>query len=542
VGGRTWWEHEGTVHGVTWSTKFVACPRTCGVISDPWDGTLDIAVEVDVLEEGAQASLPAYLAAFVLGANIETRKVAASASIVVNGTKYPFASLHVRDFDAGPPPPLGMGMRRGYVALVLDMRDVGTAATIPGPAHPALSAIRNAGPVPLTVEIQFTLHPKANARVSVTPLPADLRFALDAEQAIPYGKDRAPVTLRFPLFAVTRERGAVPLEPATLLFMDPAYDAGLASQPVEAALRIPEKSPSAAMPRGRGDMRLVFSADRARVNRGASVTFMADLSFERRLPAHLAELLKPGTGDIKTGSDEPDELSEPGTNEPERLVLELQVQPRAGERRELFIASHGASAPTRCRLKLATVYELTLTSLVEADGSTARMLAGDVLELSVRKAPASGVGQAQDADVMLEVEVLDAAHLGGVGQWKPVTFDMTDRNLTLRLTLTEEPVIEPPPALYAALLRKRMEGKTSLSLPLYAQSPLPWRVDLPNAKADFRAGLMRRTATFVWSLVRPADEREQLGVFVVKCDRNGQTYLPDEASASVDFQAFVKLA
>ncbi|MBS0348036.1 MAG: hypothetical protein JSR69_16425 [Proteobacteria bacterium] len=544
VGGRTWWKYEGegTVHGTTWSTKFVACPRTCGVISDPWDGTLDIAVEVDVLEEGAQASLPAYLAEFVLGANFKTRKVAASASIVVNGTKYPFASLHVRDFDVGPPPPLGTSMRRGCVTLVLDMRDVGTAATLPGPAYPALCAIRNAGPVPPAVEVQFTLHPKANAKVSVTPLPADVRFALDAEQAIPYGRDRAPVTLRFPLFAVTRERGAVPLEPATLLFMDPAYDDGLASQPVEAALRIPEKSSSAAMPRGRGDMRFVLSADRARVNRGASITFMADLSFERRLPAHLAELLKPGTGDIKTGSDDPDELKELGVNDPELLVLELQVQPRAGERREIFIASRGASAPTRCRLKLATVYELTLTSLVEADGSTARMLAGDVLELSVRKAPASGVGQAQDADVMLKVDVLDAAHLGGMGQWKPVTFDMTDRNLTLRLTLTDEPVIEPPPALYAALLRKRMEDKTSLSLPLYAQSPLPWRVDLPNAKADFRAGLLRRTATFVWSLLRPADEREQLGVFVVKCDRNGQTYLPDEASESEDFQAFVKLA
>lgn len=534
VSGHTRWgytDDKNKPFGVMWTTKFVVCPRTCGVISDPWDGTLDIAVEFDVLEDMGQECLPAYLAAFVLGANIEAGAVAASAAIIVNGTRFPFLSLHIRDFDVGQPYPLGADMRRMHLTLVLDMRDARTATRVPGAAHRALASIRNAGTVPTSVEVQLTLHPKMDAIVSVCPISDGTPFALDQGQAIPHGRDRAPVTLRIPLFAVTREHGALPLEPATLLFMDPAYDAGLSSQPVEAALRIPERALSVAMSRGRGDMRFVLSADRGRVNRGASITFMADLSFERRLPAHLAELLEPGTGDIRTGSDELD-----------RLVLEMHVQPRAGERRELFSTSHGASAPTRSRLKLAMVYELALASLVEADGSTARLLAGDVLELSVRKAPASGVGLAQDADAMLEVEVLNAAQLGGVGQWIPVTFDMTDRNLTLRLMLTDEPVIEPPPALYAALLRKRIEDETSLSLPLYAQSPLPWRVDLPNAKADFRAGLMRRTATFVWSLLRPADERERLGVFVVKCDRNGQTYLPDEASASGDFQAFVKLA
>jgi hypothetical protein len=82
----------------------------------------------------------------------------------------------------------------------------------------------------------------------------------------------------------------------------------------------------------------------------------------------------------------------------------------------------------------------------------------------------------------------------------------------------------------------------ALSLPLYAQSPLPWRVDLPNARADFRAGLMRRTATFVWSLLRPADEKGRLGVFVVKSDRNGQSYLPEEGAVDSDFRPFNKLA
>ncbi|MBP7616321.1 MAG: hypothetical protein KA756_11765, partial [Steroidobacteraceae bacterium] len=280
VRGHTQWRAKGAAaddptYSVGWAMNFVACPRTCGVISDPWDGTLDFTVEVDVLEELDQASLSSYLAAFVLDANFEAMAVAATASIVVNGKEFPFASLHIRDMDVGPPIPPGTSVRRGYVALVLDMRAAGAAMPAPGPAHAALAAIRNAGPVLPTVEVQFTLHPRALARWPVPQLAPEAPFALGVGQSIPHGDDRAPVTLRFPLFAVTRERGAMPLEPATLLFMDPAYDAGLASQPSEDAQRIPEKATPPALPQGRGDMMFVLSADRARMNRGASVTFMA---------------------------------------------------------------------------------------------------------------------------------------------------------------------------------------------------------------------------------------------------------------------------
>ncbi len=541
VRGHTQWRAKGAAaddptYSVGWAMNFVACPRTCGVISDPWDGTLDFTVEVDVLEELDQASLSSYLAAFVLDANFEAMAVAATASIVVNGKEFPFASLHIRDMDVGPPIPPGTSVRRGYVALVLDMRAAGAAMPAPGPAHAALAAIRNAGPVLPTVEVQFTLHPRALARWPVPQLAPEAPFALGVGQSIPHGDDRAPVTLRFPLFAVTRERGAMPLEPATLLFMDPAYDAGLASQPSEDAQRIPEKATPPALPQGRGDMMFVLSADRARMNRGASVTFMADLRFERRLPSNLAQFLAAGTGDTQM-------LPKADPKEPDPFVFEMHVQPRAGERREVYLAPRGTGAPSRTRVQLATVYELALTTLVEADGSAAQLLAGDVLELLVRKGAAKNDGApSQGAEALLEVKVLDVAHMGQASQWKLVTFDLANQNRTLRLTLTDEPVIEPPPALYAALLRTRLNSETSLSLPLHAQSPLPRRVDLPDAKANFRAGLMRRTATFVWSLLRPADERGRLGVFVVKSDRNGQTYLPDEGSAEKDFRAFDKLA
>jgi hypothetical protein len=102
----------------------------------------------------------------------------------------------------------------------------------------------------------------------------------------------------------------------------------------------------------------------------------------------------------------------------------------------------------------------------------------------------------------------------------------------LLIVLTDESVAEPPSALYAALVhRQRAVNDVALSLPLYAQSPLPWRIDLRDAKNDFRRGLMRRAAIFIWSLCRPKAERKETGIFIVKIDHNGQTFIPDSKSS-----------
>jgi hypothetical protein len=97
------------------------------------------------------------------------------------------------------------------------------------------------------------------------------------------------------------------------------------------------------------------------------------------------------------------------------------------------------------------------------------------------------------------------------------------------LTLTDEAVVEPPPGLYAALLRtKNAAGAWRMAVPVYAQSPLPWRVDLVDPARDFRRGMMRRQATFVWTLGRPAEDFGPHSLYVIRVDRNGQTYLPEE--------------
>jgi hypothetical protein len=161
---------------------------------------------------------------------------------------------------------------------------------------------------------------------------------------------------------------------------------------------------------------------------------------------------------------------------------------------------------------------------MELDGSSAALVAGDILELTLAKKTAGDV----------QIDVVDVARPA-----VPVHISQLDKlalSRRLPIMLTDEPVGEPPPALYAALLRRTDTTETDdapqparLSLPLYAQLPLPWRVNLRDPKKDFRNVLVRRAATFVWSLVRPAAELETSRMHVVKVDRNGQTFLPEGA-------------
>jgi len=45
---------------------------------------------------------------------------------------------------------------------------------------------------------------------------------------------------------------------------------------------------------------------------------------------------------------------------------------------------------------------------------------------------------------------------------------------------------------------------------------------------DFRKGMMKRRASFVWTLMRPRGDFGGHSLYVIKSDRNGQTYLPKE--------------
>jgi hypothetical protein len=266
---------------------------------------------------------------------------------------------------------------------------------------------------------------------------------------------------------------------------------------------------------------LTFSVDRRRVNRKGALTLMADLRFEKPLAERIQENLGAAAdGDLQRGQQV-------------GFEMRLRVLPRIGAPRDLFVGDRSAKGardfvPKNVNVLLAEVYELSLSVLVETDGAPASLAAGDTLELKI---------VTQDPT---DISVLDPSKIDGA----PKVLQLVQgQERTLRVALTDEPVVEPPPALYAALVRRELAPRTkpdhpqaaALSLPLYAQSPLPWRVDLSDAKADFRGGLMHRSATFVWSLSRPWNEVTALGVHVVKSDRNGQIYLPEVASIDADF-------
>jgi hypothetical protein len=101
-----------------------------------------------------------------------------------------------------------------------------------------------------------------------------------------FGGSRPPVTLRFVLGAMSRARGALPLAPATMAFVDATHEERLGLQPAIAKERlgidyqVGDLAPLAAL---RGEFILTLFADRARLNRKGMLLFMIDLAFELSL-------------------------------------------------------------------------------------------------------------------------------------------------------------------------------------------------------------------------------------------------------------------
>lgn len=504
---------------VAWSVTFVAAPETRGVITEGWDGTLGLVAEIDVasgVAHPADTLWAAYLFGLLFGLSHDQPSpqtpLLCRAALMIGNQSIPFTAMHVMETIIQKQGPDSL-ITRVRVKLVLDARS--TPQMVAGAALPAVAALLSgSGPLP-SVVLQLTVHPAASAVIPTAPVEGT--YLLDTNNAntsagLNVGKERAPVSLRMALSPVLRDRGALPLQMASLLFIDSAYDNDLAAPPLASA------SPVKAVAAGsRGRLALVLYADRQRVNRRASITLMADVRYEKRMDERLqASIQDQLDGDLKHEK-----------NLQKELVFRISIQTKTGTKRDLYLAGNIGNSS---KMMLAHVYELALNQLCESDGSPAQLFAGDMLVLQIN--PSS---------TFLHVSVVSDA----VTDFSNLAFlDIqitNDENCILRLILTDEPVIEPPPALYAALMRSEQTASppnSTLSVPLYAQSPLPWRVDLMNAKADFRAGLMHRSATFIWTLGRPSIEfasTSTTSIHIVKSDRNGQIYLPAIETISTDF-------
>ncbi|NTE57481.1 hypothetical protein G6M78_20680 [Agrobacterium tumefaciens] len=514
-----------------WSATFVAAPFSDGILSDRWDGSVRLRIEVDVLYQGGQTGTEAKVAPKpapplkllqrlmfpiavgkpdtllacgslqagtltvalrrMIGLETEARWIATTPSGV------PWVGVDPSAPEVGPGESI---IWRSHVDVVLDVSPSGSG----GPTHSALSAAIATGVN--NVELRLLVHPASNAHdpIDLTKEPI---LSGETGSALASGSDRPPVTLRWQMPAVARQRANLPLAPSTLLFVDPAYEAALAHPPVEQA-RMIDISGVSDLPVNRGALRAVLSADRARVNRRSTIAFMADVRFERPAPAHAYPAPNGSDGDLAD------------VKGVAALTMSLRLMPRnrTAPQRDLVVPPVSLP-PKPPQVQFAETYEVSLAALQETDGSPARLAAGDVLVLTLNSPRSSDIEtRFWNSELNLASGKVKISKAGSL-------------SLSLRFTLTDEPVVEPPQALYAALAR----SQTSTTLPLYAQSPLPSRVDFRDLKADFRSGLVRRSASFVWTLSRPCAEygvetekkAATISAHVVKIDRNGQMHLPD---------------
>ena len=515
-------------HNAPWTATLVASPYTQGVVSDLWDGTARLRCRLEVAAAAAPTDDPSVVLGKLLfpygqPPGAPTKEPSdppgplASASLRIGDTVLAGTRLRIepvpRQGAAGPAAwttdPAAQPNTPGvYWALV----DVVVETSPPGAPNPGIAAAFAGAAAPVA-ELRLTVHPGfPDPKDYLKPSAGNAPLATADQTALARGQSRPPVTLQWSLPGVMSGRGALPLTPATLLFNDPAYDFSLANPAYNVQAKLPPQAiPEAQRPSARGAAQATFSADRSRVYRGGTVAFMFDMGFEKpaipRAPQPAGPAVVDGDLYLKSKGDTPISLS-----------LSLQVVPsdRTAAARPLGVAR--VSNPS---VRIGTVHQLSLAALTEASGAPAQPSAGDALTLTLTlpsKAEAHVVAL-WSAEAPNESSIVNVDLTFGAGN-KPKDF-----SLALSLLLTDEPVVEPPPALYFALIG---DPAAKLAAPLHAQSPLPWRVDFRNLKNDFRSGLVRRTASFVWGFGRAKAQLfgRPVKAYLVKMDRNGQTYLP----------------
>jgi hypothetical protein len=504
---------EGTYAGIgRWSIVLVAAPEWESVVSDRWDGSIRLVCRVALRPETSGNADPpktppsarALLMKALFPELDQPPRRWGRAALAIGDARVDYSWLQVK---GDPPWSVDASVLQAELSLTLDIRVDGLPRPRPAPPFPAIvDALSTLGPLP-PVELQLTLRP-SNPQVQEIKDTSESEITNDDPDGFPLsksdlgavtpGSDRTPLTLRFPLYPVTAQRGALPLTPATLLFRDRAYDRDLAGPPHEDA-RLATNPTN--LQQGRGGLRVVLAVDRASVNRRGTLALLADVRYERPMSDRdqwMAEQTPDGVG---PGGDllalkQPD--SAPS--------LTVAVQSRDGKNRKLRLPNASV------RLAWGMIHDLSLSQLQEQDSTPARLTAGDMLMLELTAAANTKVQLWESINALRRDVTIDDKIVG--------------RNL--RVMLTDDPVVEPPSALYLALMHTRGEdGRSRLSVPLHAQSPLPFRVDLPDALRDFRKGMIGREAAFVWTLLRPARDFREKALAVVKCDRNGQLYLPE---------------
>ncbi len=497
-------QRDTTTRVVAWTAKFIAGAEWDGMVTDKWDGSISLTIEFDIAPTVNAPDMPSPTELLrMIFHFVDAKTLVNTASLVIGGTTLAYAKI---DFGAFAPPGsfsiVTSQVHHAVVRTVLRF-DSDAADNLSSPAQIAQAFVKTTTlpDVELRLNI-FADAPTNNTPFTIPSLPNFPGFLLSrtAGVMLPFGQTRPPITMRMALSPVLSGRGALPLPRHSLVFSDPDYDRSLGSMP--AMHKLPVLNITDAGLLRRGQLNGYLYADRKKAELDGRLLVMADFSFDRPLP-----------GNITTPDDY--DTSTQGT-----FVLSFQRISKSGDKpQDLFLFDQAPLSPIN--ISLGQVYEIPIALLRDAKGN-AILVPGDLLSMTITHTQ----GNAQDRTITF---------YDNAGTKIAVTIDPNapngkfySRNLLIEVSGT--PVAEPPPALYAALLRRTENGNARISVPLHAQSPYPWRIAPINAKADFRAGFVRRSAFFVWSLARPVMEWGpgpiSSGVYLLKVERNGQTYLP----------------
>jgi hypothetical protein len=515
---------QGEYNDIAWTAKFVGAPEWEGMVPERWDGSLTLKIEIDLANTATIAGYTPtdFLNLIFHTPGTDATTLANTASLIIDDTILPYQTISVvapAPFAASP----NNQPNRAVITAILRLTAGGADPN--QYAAQVAAAFTRSGLLP-KVELRLNVfaEPSDNAALTLpTPPPPPapspiVVFALGqsgpAAINLPYGETRPPVTLRMPLSPILAQRGALPMPRHSLVFSDPDYDRSLGSMPEIAKLVIkPNPFPSGFD--NRGQLYGYLYADRAKSEVNGRLLLMADFSFERPLPN-------------STASDDYDagKMAQGFKLEFKRIVSGVNT---VSESLYLYDASSqngGSTSPNNVMITPGQVYEIPVSLLRDEDGNEV-LNPGDILNITL----------STSLPAVLFYDPSDST--------KDIPIHLPENySLTLTVEISATPVAEPPPALYAAMLLRRFtdpgtaKAASRISVPLHAQSPYPWRIAPINAKRDFRAGFVRRSAFFIWSLARPTTEWSapfESSVYLQKTERSGQTYLP------VEYQEFTRL-
>ncbi|MGJ5242642.1 hypothetical protein ACQR14_33930 [Bradyrhizobium oligotrophicum] len=320
-----------------------------------------------------------------------------------------------------------------------------------------------------------------SVRSALRTATADTRIALAITFAAPPGAGELESwrpTVSLPMALAPHDRPAFPVALATLLFADPAYDRELAG-------------PALQKHSNEGSTPWLIAIDRFQYDRATRVNFaFGEIDPKSGLFIPPNSVTRSVAFKIKPAAARSD------LSPPPRLIA-IRGRPGVGSPKTISYTAMTAQH-----------YSVSLEQFVETRSDGTNIVADETTMVVFNPGD------------QLEIFVLDS-------------------ELTVSALVVAEPVLVPPPAVYALVVIDGYETQTRRyahgGVPLFASGPLPQVLEYPDMVGDLARGLVKRRAIFQWNYGlegTPAQGDGAPRATLVKIDRSGGGQVPESA---IDF-------